>query len=188
MVRRIVAVIVCLVAAVLVIFYLVMPRLNLGANQKPGSIETWLARRAVGMWIAHNAGDQPNPIPADAADLKLGEKDFNEHCGGCHGLDGGGGNELEADFYPPVPRLTGAIQRLSDAQLYFIIANGIRLSGMPAFAGHHDGEEIWRMVGWVRHLAHLSPAEKAAIEAAIREHREAHEQVMREGGADGQHD
>lgn len=188
MVRRIVSAILFSVAALLAIFYLVVPRLNLGANAEPGRIEAWLARRTIAMWIAHNAGEQPNPIPADQANLKLGEKDFNQHCAGCYGLDGRGADELEADFYPPVPRLTGGIQRLSDAQIYFVIANGIRFSAMPAFANHHGPEEIWRMVNWVRHLAHLSPAEKAAIEAAMREHGEAHEEVMHEGGADGQRD
>jgi mono/diheme cytochrome c family protein len=36
-----------------------------------------------------------------------GQEDYNEHCAGCHGIDGSGKNRLEADFYPPVPSLAG---------------------------------------------------------------------------------
>jgi mono/diheme cytochrome c family protein len=65
---------------------------------------------------------------------------------------GDGENRFEADFYPPIPKLTGDSQKWSDGELYFIIANGISMTGMPAFGKNHDPKEIWAMVLWVRHL------------------------------------
>jgi hypothetical protein len=38
---------------------------------------------------------------------------------------------------------------------------------MPGFAKKHDPKESWGMVLWVRHLAYLSPEEKAAIESQM---------------------
>ena len=52
--------------------------------------------------------------------------DPEAHCAACHGLDGSGRNQFEAEFNPPVAKLTGGVQKLSDSEIYFIIAHGIR--------------------------------------------------------------
>jgi hypothetical protein len=54
------------------------------------------------------------------------------------------------------------------------------MSGMPGFGKNHDPKEIWGMVMWVRHLAQLSPPEKAAIESRKRMTTEQHEKMMKE--------
>ena len=80
-----------------------------------------------GQLIRRNAGTQSNPLPPTPENLKAGQSDFEEHCAGCHGLEGDGENRFEADFYPPIPKLTGDTQKWSDGELYFIIANGISM-------------------------------------------------------------
>lgn len=154
------------------------PRLNWSASSEPSIAETKVAQYVVGTWVRIHAGSADNPIAPTAENLKLGEDDFNEHCAMCHGTDGSGRNRLEAEFYPPVPKLTAATQSLSDSAIYFIIANGVALSAMPAFGRHHEADEIWRTVLWIRHLARLSPEERARIERAMNEEERGHEDIM----------
>jgi mono/diheme cytochrome c family protein len=71
------------------------------------------------------------------------------------------------------------VQKLSDGEIYFFIEHGVSLSGMPAFSDHHDSNEIWRTVLWVRHLTNLSPEEKTKIDAEIRAEFSKHEETMR---------
>jgi len=165
-----------LLIAILAGFFVevVAPRMNWSAAAEPGPAEEWLADRVIGGWITRNASTEKNPVAESAQNLKAGQADYKEHCAGCHGLDGGGRNRLGADFYPSIPKLTEDAQQMTDGEIYFIIAKGIRYSAMPAFEVHHKPDEIWRMVLWVRHLGHLSPEEKTAIQAEMRAREERH--------------
>ena len=60
-----------------------------------------------------------------------------------------------------------ATQSLSDGELFSIIENGIRLTGMPAWGtGTPEGErESWALVHFIRHLPSLTPEEIARMEA-----------------------
>ncbi len=159
--------------------FLVLPSMSWSATRRPGPVENFLARHITSNWIRHNADEQSNPFRPTPENLRAGQVDFDGHCSGCHGVTGNGENQIEADFYPPVAALTGDTQKWSDAELYFIIANGIRMTGMPGFGKKHDPKEIWGVILWVRHLAHLSPQEKAAIESRMRMMTEQHEKMMK---------
>ena len=159
-------------------FLIVAPNLNWSAASKPGFLETELGPYIIGKWVRTNAPPRSNPFPANPETLRMGRDDFNEHCASCHGLDGNGRNRFEGDFYPRVPALTDQVQKLTDGEIYFIIAQGIRFSAMPAFSSHHEPGEIWRMIIWVRHLANLSPQEKAQMEADVKAQASEHEREM----------
>ena len=48
-------------------------------------------------------------------------------------------------------------QQLTDGELFYIIKNGIRFTGMPGWGG--EDEENWKLVLFIRHLPKLSPKE-----------------------------
>jgi mono/diheme cytochrome c family protein len=129
-------------AFVFLTILVVMPRMNWSAATKPGAMESRIANGVRERWIAIHAPNQKNPLPPTPDNLASGRKDYDEHCGVCHGIDGGGRNRFEADFYPPVARLTGAAREISDAEIYFVIVNDVALSAMPAFGEHHSSQEI----------------------------------------------
>jgi mono/diheme cytochrome c family protein len=60
----------------------------------------------------------------------------------------------------PPPLTASAVQASSDGTLFWIIANGIMATGMPAFGPTHSNEELWTLVTFLRHLPHLSPEER----------------------------
>lgn len=168
------------VIAVLITILLIMPTMNWSALRKPGHLERRLAGYITSNWIRRNADTQSNPLPSTPENLKSGQSDYEDHCAGCHGLEGDGENRFEADFYPPIPRLTSGTKKMSDGELYFIIANGISMSAMPGFGKNHESKEIWGMVLWVRHLAQLSPTEKGALESRDRMTNGQREKMMNE--------
>ena len=168
-----------LVTFALSTIFLLMPRMNWSATVKPSTLENRIASTVRKRWIAIHRPDQRNPLALTPDNLLSGREDYAEHCSVCHGIDGSGKNRLEAEFYPRVPRLTGDIQHLSDAEIYFVIANGVALSAMPAFGERHRPEEIWKLVMWVRHLAALTPDERKNIEREASDQERRHEQMMR---------
>jgi len=83
---------------------------------------------------------------------------YADHCAFCHGNNGSGNSEVGPDMYPKPPDMRQAeTQNLSDGEIYSIIANGVRMTGMPA--SDHDVDDNWRLVLFVRHLPNLTPAE-----------------------------
>jgi mono/diheme cytochrome c family protein len=172
--------------AFLIAIFFALPAMNWSAIRKPAKIERGLTGYFTSNWIRRNADTHPNPLAPTPENLKAGQSDFEEHCAGCHGLEGDGENRFEADFYPPIPKLTGGTQKWSDGELYFIIANGIAMTGMPGFRKNHEPKEIWRIVLWVRHLAQLSPPEKESLQSRVRATTEQHEKMMKETQPDNQ--
>src|SRR5215469_3600776 len=157
------------VVAVVLLLFLVMPRMQWNATARPSAAEGWVARYVLGKWVRSNAPSESNPIPPTAENLQEGEHEYDEHCAVCHGLDGTAHNRVGGDFYPPVPRLSKGATFLSDGQLYFIVSNGIRMTAMPGFATRHSSDELWKIILWVRHFPNLTAQERATIEARMKE-------------------
>ena len=82
---------------------------------------------------------------------------FSDHCATCHSNDGAGETVFGKGLYPKPPDLRAAgTQNKSDGELYYTIANGVRLSGMPAFSEAHTSRETWRLVLFIRHLPQIT--------------------------------
>jgi mono/diheme cytochrome c family protein len=155
------------VIGVLVILFLVLPQMQWNASERPSAAESWAARYVLGKWVRMNASSKRNPIPPTPENLRDGEREYDEHCAVCHGFGGNAENQLGADFYPPVARLSQGLIGLADGALYFIVSKGIRMTAMPGFGTRHSADELWKMILWVRHLPNLTPQERAVIQTRI---------------------
>ena len=72
------------------------------------------------------------------------------------------------NMYPKVPDLADArIQSLSDGALFYIIQNGVRWTGMPAWKTEHSPEETWRLVAFIRKMPSLTPQEIESLKAPV---------------------
>lgn len=164
---------------------------GVSARPRPGSVETFVARTVRDLAIAWHATDVPNPVPKTDEAIAEGRAHFADHCASCHGNNGRGETEIGRGLYPRAPDMRlPATQNLSDHELFYIIENGIRLTGMPAWStGTPEGEQSsWRLVHFIRRLPTLTAAELEEMEtmnprppAEIRQEIEA-ERFLQEGG------
>jgi len=107
-------------------------------------------------------------IPADPARAARGMEHYGSNCLPCHGAPGVKAMEMAEGMNPKPPDLDGAhTQGFSDGQLFWIVKNGIRASGMPAFGVNHQDPELQDIVAFVRHLPSLTPAEKQELAEAL---------------------
>ena len=134
-----------------------------------------VARNARHMAIPSNARAMLNPLLDSAEDLREARLHFADHCAICHANDGSGDTTIGNGLYPKPPDLRRPeTQNLADGEIYWIISNGVRFTGMPAFPdaenhgsngnGGGTGMENWRLVHFIRHLPHLSAAERLEME------------------------
>lgn len=72
-------------------------------------------------------------------------------CASCHGSDGRSPTAVGRAMYPPAPALDSPhVQNYTDPQLFWVIKNGIRLTGMPGYGDLFSDEQIWDLVYFVR--------------------------------------
>lgn len=132
------------------------------ARPDPGGLETLAALTIRNLAIARQARGLQNPVERSAEIIASGRAHFADHCASCHGNDGSGNTTMGRGLYPRVPDMRLArTQDLSDGELFYIIENGVRLTGMPAWGtGVPSGESAsWHLVHFIRHLPELSEPE-----------------------------
>jgi mono/diheme cytochrome c family protein len=128
-------------------------------------VEAWIGSRSLGNNLSIPAAERnrKNPLQPTADNLKERMEHFADHCAVCHSNTGVGDTDFGRGLYPHPPILREArTQDLSDGELFSIIQNGIRFTGMPAF--DHEDTDIWRLVLFIRHLPQQTPAEVKAME------------------------
>lgn len=140
---------------------------GISSKPVPGPIETRLSRAARHYAIPTAARARTGPTPGTADTLKAGLEHWADHCATCHGNDGAGQTTIGQGLYPKVPDMRAtATQELSDGELFYIIEEGVKLTGMPAWGnGSPEGEEAgWHLVQFIRHLPSLTDADRARME------------------------
>lgn len=136
------------------------------AKAEPLAIEAFVARHVRRLAIPAHARSAANPVPATNDVVAGGMRHFADHCAVCHANDGSGDTDFGRNMYPKPPDLRlPPTQSLSDGELFSIIENGIRFTGMPAFStGTEEGaHDTWMLVRFMRHLPKLTPEELAEM-------------------------
>ena len=140
---------------------------GISARADPGRIETAVARTMRRLAIPRSDRDRPNPIQATAEVMAAGMSHYADHCAACHANDGSGETDIGLGLYPKPPDMRlPATQSLTDGELFYIIENGVRLTGMPAWGTGRpeEAEETWHLVHFIRHLPDLTEGELAEME------------------------
>ena len=140
---------------------------GLSAREAPTSVERWIARRARDAALPDGAKARANPIRKTPDVLADARAHWADHCASCHANDGSGENTMGKHMYPPAPDMRkSGTQDLSDGELFYIIQNGIRITGMPGWGSgsSHDEEDSWKLVHFIRHLPDLTVEERKQME------------------------
>ena len=146
---------------------LVLPPLALSHHQA-GAIETSIGNAVVKLVIRVQAADLgPNPINPNAQTLQAARGAYTGSCSQCHGAAGDGRGVFGQIAFPPATDLTGpSAAEMSDAQVFYIVKNGLGFTPMPAYGGQYSDQQIWGMVAFIRslqtgqepHLVTLAPS------------------------------
>jgi len=146
------------ITAVLAIVY--VRRGGLAANAEPGAFERAVAGRLVQLSIPADADRQQNPFKDNKQAWRDARDHYFDHCALCHGRDGRGATDVGRNMYPKVPDLTSqSVQTRSDGALFYIIQNGVRWTGMPAWKAEHSSEDTWKLVSFIRKAPTLTAAD-----------------------------
>ena len=153
--------VVAVAGLVAIVTFASMIRRGFSAHDEPSRVEAVMARAMRHWAVPSDLRDLKNPNPLTPQIVAEGRAHFADHCAGCHGNDGKGVG-MGKQMYPKAPDMTlAATQSLSDGELFSIIENGVRLTGMPGFGSGtaESAHGSWGLVHFIRHLPKLTAEE-----------------------------
>lgn len=108
-----------------------------------------------------------NPVSNTQDNFIAAREHYADHCASCHANDGSGNTAMGRNLYPKAPDMRlPRTQKLSDGELFYIIENGVMLTGMPGWStGTPEGERSsWQLVHFIRRLSSLTPEDLQEME------------------------
>ena len=112
----------------------------------PIPFEKDLAHMALNARIDKEAPKTAPFQPAEE-DYVAGAHAYRQHCAVCHGLPGQPATPTSDGMFPKPPQLFKGKGVTDDpaGETYWKVANGIRLTGMPAYTGALSQREMWQI-------------------------------------------
>ena len=138
---------------------------SMETSARPLPLERTIARLALRASIG-SARARKDPLPVTAENLLAGVRQYRDQCAGCHGLPGQPRPAFTKGMFPAPPQLfekDGMVADDPEGVTYWKVTHGIRLSGMPGFAGTLSDVERWQITMLLAHADKLSPAVRAAL-------------------------
>ncbi len=131
---------------------------NVAGTQEDPAFVTWaLTRVRMASVERHAPGQVPSSV-SDPATVQAGARAFAAHgCATCHGAPGVKWAKFSEGLHPDPPDLKDVVEQRTPAQLFWVVRNGINMTGMPSFALAGAGDdEIWTIVAFLKKLPQVS--------------------------------
>jgi mono/diheme cytochrome c family protein len=130
---------------------------DVSATKPEGSIVDWFLNTTKDHSIHSQAAGIIVPSLSDSSFLVTGFEHYDGMCKACHGAPGNEPEELAQGLNPPAPDLASSTTDLSPAEMFLIVKNGIKMTGMPAWGASHSDSAIWAIVTFLQRLQTLTP-------------------------------
>lgn len=155
---------------------------NISAKDKHWDITTELLEFVRERSIEVRAKNIQVPDLSNTEMISNGAKNFDAMCSQCHLAPAMEPTELNLGLYPKPPVFYKEKHNDHDAKnTFWVIKNGLKMTGMPAWGDFHTDEQIWEMVAFMKKINGMS---KAQYQALVGEGGHTH----KEGFGHGSHD
>ena len=145
---------------------------NVAANVPHSALTEWLLHSAMEHSVALRARNMDIPPLTDPALIRQGGAHYHDMCAICHGGPGVAPHAIGQGLNPAAPNLIEPVHEKTAGELFWIVRNGIKMSGMPSFGATHSEEQLWAMVAFVEQLPQISPSEYLGMKAEGEDGRE----------------
>ncbi len=137
---------------------------DVAASQPDNAVMRWALVTTRNRSIDRRASEITVPPLTDPQMIQEGFEHYHEMCTGCHLAPGVDSSEIREGLNPQPPVLAKLVPHSSPARLYWVIKNGVKMTGMPAWGTSHSDQMIWAMVAFLERLPTMTPAEYQAME------------------------
>lgn len=141
------------------LFFIYSGYYNIAASEPHLKTVSWVFETIRDRSIRYHAKKAPPPPGREETDPKEGFRHYDEMCATCHSAPGLDRSEISKGQNPEPPDLSEKIQEWSREELFWIVKNGFKMTGMPAFGLTRSDREIADVVGFITRLPDMTPQE-----------------------------
>jgi|SRR5271163_4665910 len=128
------------------------------ANSSPPEMESHIAMSALDNSVERHAPRVNNPVPPTDENLIDGMKIYTMNCAQCHGGIDRQPSVFGKSFYPPAPNLILDPPDDAEWHVFYVIHNGVRYTGMPAWDKMLSEPDMWKITAFLARVEKLPPA------------------------------
>ena len=130
---------------------------NVGASSPHTKFTEWLTHETMIHSVKRHATGVSPPASVSGAEVVAGYCAYESHCVACHGAAGVPRQHWAGGMEPQPPYLLDATQTFRPRELFWIVRNGIKMTGMPAWRDAMTDAEVWEVVAWLEASRRLPP-------------------------------
>jgi mono/diheme cytochrome c family protein len=130
---------------------------NVAASSPHTKFTTWLTHETMIHSVRGHAKGIVAPASASAAQVLAGFCAYETHCVACHGAAAVPRQQWVGGMEPQPPYLLDVTQRFTASELFWIVRNGIKMTGMPSWRQSMSDEETWNVVAWIEASTKFPP-------------------------------
>ena len=135
---------------------------NVAASVPDNPIVEWFLSNTMVHSVVNRAKSVKAPEQLTDQQAQAGFLIYKNTCG--HGAPGKDPADIAKGLNPDAPDLSDAAGDMTSAELFWIIKNGIKMSGMASYGKIHNDDEIWNVVAFVQRLPMMTPEEYGRLE------------------------
>jgi mono/diheme cytochrome c family protein len=139
---------------------------NVAATDAHTAVTYWVLETTMRRSVQRRAAGIPVPPLADAEMIQRGGALYDAHCAECHGAPGSAPSAFALGLTPAAANLSHTARVWKPAELYWVIRNGIKMSGMPAWAFRLPDADLWALVAFLQRLPFMTPQQYASRNVA----------------------
>jgi len=161
-------ILVVVILTIVLVLFIYSGIYNISTTSPHYKFTRWVISKVTDNSIKHHAIEIAEPpYLTDSSLIKTGFVHYKEMCLGCHGAPGINRNEVSEGFYPKPPRLLKSAKEWKPAELFWIVKNGIKMTGMPGFGISHKDDKIWAIVAFMEKLPYMTPEQYKSMENSL---------------------
>lgn len=137
---------------------------DVAATKPEGSMMRWFLSTTKDHSIEARAKNITVPPLEDSALVAKGFDHYHELCVMCHGAPGKTPDEFAKGLNPHAPNLARSTRDMDPSEMFLVVKDGIKMTGMPGFASTHSDSELWEIVAFLKRLQTMTPEDYTAFQ------------------------
>jgi mono/diheme cytochrome c family protein len=130
---------------------------NVAASKPHTKLTFWVTNETMIRSVKRHAKSVDVPPRFTAAQVERGFCRYETHCVACHGAPAVARQDWVSGLEPQPPYLLDASQTFRPRELFWIVRNGIKMTGMPAWKNSLSDAQVWEVVAWLEASRRLPP-------------------------------
>jgi mono/diheme cytochrome c family protein len=151
------AILVGVAGPIVVYAYVKSGLFNVAASRPHSRLVEWITHETMINSVKRRAPNVALPKEVSVAQAIRGFCAYETHCVACHGAAAVARAQWVNGLNPEPPYLLDATKRWSPSQLHWIVRNGIKMTGMPAWRESMTDRQIRDVVAFVEAMPQMPP-------------------------------